>query len=86
MVLMDTGSDPDLELREITTLLDRQVDGIVYAAKYHRQSTGCPTRWALPDGAADAGSDWAIRRARRVRWRRDAVARCSPTVTAGSAT
>ena len=37
MVLMDSGGDPDLEVRQITTLRERQVDGIIYAAMYHRE-------------------------------------------------
>jgi LacI family transcriptional regulator len=37
VVLTDTQGDPDLEAREITALLERQVDGILYATMYHRQ-------------------------------------------------
>ena len=36
LMLMNSWRDPELENREITALLDRQVDGIVYAAEYHR--------------------------------------------------
>jgi LacI family transcriptional regulator len=36
MVLMDSQRDADLEAREIVTLRQHQVDGILYAAFYHR--------------------------------------------------
>jgi LacI family transcriptional regulator len=36
ILLMNSGSDPD---REIRALLDRQVDGIIYAAEYHQVVT-----------------------------------------------
>jgi LacI family transcriptional regulator len=39
MMLMNSHSEPDLEAREIRALLDHQVDGIVYAADYHRAVT-----------------------------------------------
>jgi LacI family transcriptional regulator, galactose operon repressor len=42
MVLMDSGGDPDLEARQITTLREHQVNGIVYAAMYHRQLDRLP--------------------------------------------
>lgn len=35
LLMMNSGSDPGLEDREIRALLDRQVDGIIYAAEYH---------------------------------------------------
>jgi LacI family transcriptional regulator len=36
LLLVDTGGDPELEARAIETLLERQVDGLIYAAMYHR--------------------------------------------------
>jgi len=36
LLLMSTYSEPELEAREIRALLDRRVDGIVYAIDYHR--------------------------------------------------
>lgn len=36
LMLMNTGLDAKLEDREIRALRDRQVDGIIYAADYHR--------------------------------------------------
>jgi LacI family transcriptional regulator len=36
LMLMSTYSEPELEAREIRALLDRRVDGIVYAIDYHR--------------------------------------------------
>jgi LacI family transcriptional regulator len=37
MVLMDTGGDPALESREIMSLRQHQVDGILYASMFHRR-------------------------------------------------
>src|SRR6478752_6550015 len=54
LLLMNSGTDADLEQREIRALLDRQVDGIVYAAEYHRLVN--PP--ALLHARAP-GSDWA---------------------------
>jgi LacI family transcriptional regulator, galactose operon repressor len=39
LMLMNSHSEPDLEAREIRSLLDHQVDGIVYAAHHHRVVT-----------------------------------------------
>lgn len=39
LVLLNSGGDPDLEEREVEALLERQVDGIVYAMFYHRVVT-----------------------------------------------
>ena len=36
LVLLNSGGDPALEEREVQALLERQVDGIVYALFYHR--------------------------------------------------
>ncbi|WP_420632398.1 LacI family DNA-binding transcriptional regulator [Candidatus Leptofilum sp.] len=36
LLSINTGRDPDLKKTAVETLLDRQVDGIVYAAMYHR--------------------------------------------------
>jgi LacI family transcriptional regulator len=36
LLMVSTGRDPDLERREIDLLLQRQVDGVIYAAMYHR--------------------------------------------------
>ena len=58
----ESGTDADLEQREIRALLDRQVDGIVYAAEYHRLVSPPAllheTHAVLLD-ARPAGSDWA---------------------------
>jgi LacI family transcriptional regulator len=37
VVLMDTEGDRDLEARELATLLQHQVDGVLYATVYHRR-------------------------------------------------
>jgi len=39
LVLLNSGGDPDLEERAVQALLERQVDGIVYALFYHRVVT-----------------------------------------------
>lgn len=39
LMLMNSYSEPELETREIRALLDRRVDGIIYAADYHRVVT-----------------------------------------------
>jgi LacI family transcriptional regulator len=39
LVLLNSGGDPDLEEREVEALLERQVDGIVYASFYHQVIT-----------------------------------------------
>ena len=61
LLMMTSGNDPDLESREIRALLDRQVDGIVYAAEYHRLVTPPAVLRAAPAVLLDAG------RPRRVR-------------------
>ena len=49
LLLLSSGGDPDLEDRELRALLDRQVDGVVYASMYHR-IVSPPAR--LADGPA----------------------------------
>jgi LacI family transcriptional regulator len=39
LMLVNTGRDPELEELEILALLDRQVDGVVYASMYTREVT-----------------------------------------------
>ncbi|MEA5457245.1 LacI family DNA-binding transcriptional regulator [Sinomonas sp. JGH33] len=39
VMLVDSGGNPDLEERQVSTLLQHQVDGIVYAKMYHQQLT-----------------------------------------------
>jgi LacI family transcriptional regulator len=36
LLLVNTGGDPAVEARALATLVDRRVDGIVYATMYHR--------------------------------------------------
>lgn len=56
LLLMTTGNDPDLENREIQALRDRQVDGIVYAAEYHRVLTPPAALRGVPAVLLDARS------------------------------
>ncbi|MGS0684520.1 LacI family DNA-binding transcriptional regulator [Nakamurella sp. GG22] len=62
LLLMNSGTDPELEEREIIALLDRQVDGIIYAAEYHRVLTPPallePKSTVLLDARANEG-EWA---------------------------
>jgi LacI family transcriptional regulator len=39
LMLYSTGDDSDIERREIRTLLQNQVDGVLYATMYHREVT-----------------------------------------------
>ncbi|QIZ02022.2 hypothetical protein HEP87_40350 [Streptomyces sp. S1D4-11] len=36
LLMLNTGGDPELERKEIELLLQRQVDGVLYASMYHR--------------------------------------------------
>lgn len=36
LYLMNTNADPELESREVRALLDRQVDGLIFSAEYHK--------------------------------------------------
>ena len=75
MVLMDSGGDPDLEVRQIATLREHQVNGIVYAAMYHRQLDRLPDALGpvptvlldaeIDDPAISCGARRGRRRARR---------------------
>ncbi len=48
LMLYSTGDDPDVERREIRTLLQHQVDGVLYATWYHRQVTVPPELAGTP--------------------------------------
>ncbi|WP_427006024.1 LacI family DNA-binding transcriptional regulator [Pseudarthrobacter sp. H2] len=57
LMMLDTASDPELEKRQISTLLQHQVDGIVYAKMYH-QRIGVPAELAgVPTVLLDAVSE-----------------------------
>ena len=49
LLLLSSGGDADLEDRELQALVDRQVDGVVYASMFHRVVTP-PAK--LSDGPA----------------------------------
>lgn len=57
LMLMSSGSDPELEEMEIRALLDRQVDGIIYAAEYHRVLTPPAALAGVASVLLDARSD-----------------------------
>jgi LacI family transcriptional regulator len=57
MVLMDTGGNADLEAREIASLRQHQVDGILYASMYHRVVRLPAGLRAVPVVLVDAQSD-----------------------------
>lgn len=48
LMLMNAGLNPDLTTREIKSLLDRRVDGVLYAADYHRVVTVPPNLLGIP--------------------------------------
>ncbi|WP_420643536.1 LacI family DNA-binding transcriptional regulator [Candidatus Leptofilum sp.] len=53
LLSIDTGRDPDLKKTAVETLLDRQVDGIVYAAMYHRAVNPPPAIHSIPSVLLD---------------------------------
>jgi LacI family transcriptional regulator len=57
LLLINSGGDPELERREIQTLLQRQVDGLLYAAMYHQVVTPPPTLSQVPSVLLDARAD-----------------------------
>lgn len=48
VTLYSTGENPEVEQREIRTLVENQVDGVLYGAWYHRQVTVPPGLSGLP--------------------------------------
>lgn len=54
LILMNSGSDPELEQRQIQALIDHQVDGIVYAAEHHVVIQPPDALKALPNVLLDA--------------------------------
>ena len=60
LLLLNSGGDPDLEQREVEALLERQVDGIVYASMYHRvidpPAGLADTHAVLLDARSEAGA------------------------------
>jgi LacI family transcriptional regulator len=48
LMLYSTGDDPDVERREIRTLLQYQVDGVLYATWYHRHVAVPPELAGVP--------------------------------------
>jgi LacI family transcriptional regulator len=57
LLLLNSGGDPELERREIQTLLQRQVDGLLYAAMYHQVVSPPPTLTHVPCVLLDARAD-----------------------------
>ena len=57
LLLLNSGGDPELERREIQTLLQRQVDGLLYAAMYHQVVTPPAALAQVPSVLLDARSD-----------------------------
>jgi LacI family transcriptional regulator len=56
-MLYSTGDDPALEKREVRSLLQHQVDGVLYATMYHRKVTVPPDLQRLPVVLLDCVSD-----------------------------
>ncbi|WP_229068720.1 LacI family DNA-binding transcriptional regulator [Actinoplanes sp. DH11] len=56
VLLLNSGGDPDLEDREISALLQHQVDGVLYATMYHRKVSVPDRLSGLPVVLLDASS------------------------------
>lgn len=56
LVLMNTQGNPDLESQELTTLMQHQVDGLLYATMYHRKIILPPSFRGIPLVLVDAES------------------------------
>lgn len=54
LMLYTTGGDPEVEQREIRTLLQHQVDGVLYATMYHRRVELPPELAGVPVVLLDA--------------------------------
>jgi LacI family transcriptional regulator len=57
LMLYGTGDDPEVEQREIRTLLQYQVDGVLYATWYHRQISVPPELLRVPVVLLDCTSE-----------------------------
>ena len=57
LLLLNSGGDPELERREIQTLLQRQVDGLLYAAMYHQVLTPPASLDSVPTVLLDARAE-----------------------------
>jgi LacI family transcriptional regulator len=57
LLMLNTGGDPELERKEIALLLQHQVDGVLYAAMYHRVVQVPAQLRAVPTVLLDARSD-----------------------------
>ncbi|GAA1005197.1 alanine racemase [Acrocarpospora pleiomorpha] len=57
LMLYSTGEDPDVEEREIRTLLQHQVDGVIYATWYHRRVSTPASLGRTPLVLLDCTSD-----------------------------
>jgi LacI family transcriptional regulator len=57
LLLLNSGGDPELERQEIQTLLQRQVDGLLYAAMYHQVVTPPPALRSVPCVLLDARAE-----------------------------
>jgi LacI family transcriptional regulator len=57
LLMLNTGGDPELERREIELLLQRQVDGVLYASMYHRVVQVPEQLRSVPTVLLDARTD-----------------------------
>ncbi|MGR6971030.1 LacI family DNA-binding transcriptional regulator [Streptomyces cynarae] len=57
LLMLNTGGDPELERKEIDLLLQRQVDGVLYASMYHRMVEVPERLRSVPTVLLDARSD-----------------------------
>lgn len=57
LLMLNTGGDPELERKEIDLLLQRQVDGVLYASMFHRVVEVPEQLRSVPTVLLDARSD-----------------------------
>ena len=57
LIVVTTGGDPELEEREARVLMQRQVDGVLYATWYHREVALPAVLQSVPVVLVDASSD-----------------------------
>jgi LacI family transcriptional regulator len=65
VLLMNTEGDPDLEARELATLVQHQVDGVLYATMYHRRvevpsGLGATPVVLVDAESSDPGVSWVV--------------------------
>lgn len=57
LMIVNTGGDPELERAAVEELLQRRVDGVIYASMAHRQVSPPPNLWEVPAVLLDCFTD-----------------------------